>query len=101
MKTQKSDVRAESNEINSLPEGVSWESIIISLEKKKNQQSLKKLRPSTLKYILEENNRPKVVQALLNALKKADPNNATVEYAEKLAKGIQTFGQIVLRQKSK
>ncbi len=101
MKTMKPDIKAINNDIDSLPEGVSWESIIVSLEKKKNQQSLKKLRPSTLKYILEENNRPKVIQALLNALKKADPNNATVEYAEKLANGIQTFGQIVLKQKSK
>lgn len=81
-----------------LPEGVSWEELIKHLQDEKNQLFFKKIDPVTFKFLLEDSNRPKVIQALLEVLKKTDPQNATQEYAESLIEVMKAVAHITLKQ---
>jgi len=67
-----------------LPEGVTWPEFITRINEEKNQRFLKKISPATFKFILEEDNHPKIIKSLLKTLKQTDPKNATREYAEKM-----------------
>jgi len=79
-----------------LPEGVTWPEFITHINEEKNQQLLKKISPSTFKYILDESNYSKVIKSLLKTLKQTDPQNATEEYAEKMLSAMQEVARMIL-----
>lgn len=79
-----------------LPEGVTWAELTTLIEQEKNQQFLKKISPETFKFILEECNRPKIINSLLKTLKQTDPKNATKEYAEKILETMREVARNIL-----
>jgi hypothetical protein len=81
-----------------LPEGVTWAEFITRINEEKNQRFLKKISPATFKFILEENNHPKIIKTLLKTLKQTDPKNATTEYATKMINAIRKVAQSLLKQ---
>ena len=85
---------------NSLPEGVSWEEVIKLIKGEKYEHIIKKIRPSTLKFVLEDTNKPIVIQALIKALIETDPENATEKYAESIFHSLQEVSRTILKQKS-
>jgi len=83
-----------------LPEGVSWKEVLKLMKIEKYQNLFHKIDPKTLKFSLEESNRPKVIKALIKALKKTDPQNGTKEYAEKIIEAIREVARMILEQKN-
>ena len=80
-----------------LPEGVTWAELITLIKQEKNQKFLKKISPTTFKFILEESNRPKIIKSLLKTLKQTDPSNATKKYAENIIVMMKHFSKNVLK----
>lgn len=83
MDTKKSDNNDQTAKLD-LPVGVVWEDVIRLLQEKNNQEVLKKIDPETFRFLLDKNNHSKVIDSLLKTLKDIDPENATVNYANKL-----------------
>jgi hypothetical protein len=81
-----------------LPEGVSWEEVIKILKEDENQEFLRKIDTETFKYLLDEGNQSKVIQTLLNVLRKTDPQNADRKYAESLIETMKIVSRSKLNQ---
>lgn len=87
---------------NILPmEQVSWEEIEVLITDDKYKPSLQKVGPSIYNMVLEERNRPKVIESVLKMLRDKEPENATEEYAEKIVDLMQEVARKVLKERSK
>lgn len=90
-------MQSKQNNDNSLPEGVSWEEVIKLIKGEKYEQILKKIKPSTLRFVLDENNAHMVIKSLLKVLQNTDPDNATPEHAQKLIDIMRKIAENVLK----
>ncbi len=90
-------MQSKQNNDNSLPEGVAWDEIVKLIKEVKYEQILKKIKPSTLRFVLDENNVHMVIKSLLKVLQNTDPNNATPEHAQKLIDIMRNVADKVLK----
>ena len=67
------------------------------IKSEKYEHILKKIRPSTLRFVLDENNAHMVIKSLLKVLKNTDPDNATPEHAQKLIDIMRKIAENVLK----
>lgn len=87
---------------NALPtQQVSWEEIERLITDDIYKPSLQKIGPSLYKMVLEESNRPKIIESVLKMLRDKEPDNTTEEYAEKIVNLMQQVARTVLEKRSK
>lgn len=84
---------------NTLAKDISWEDIQKYIHEDIYQKFLKQIPPSIYKMALNEDNRPKVIEAILKVLRERDPQNATEEYANKIADRMQELARMILRKR--
>ncbi|HUD44825.1 MAG TPA: hypothetical protein VMR41_04740 [Patescibacteria group bacterium] len=89
------------NNDNVLPEDITWEEIQKYLDNDPYQEFLKQIPLLVYKMATDKNNRPKVIEAVMQALQERDPQNATEAYASKMADRMEEMARMVLATRQK
>jgi DNA-binding ferritin-like protein (Dps family) len=84
---------------NSSLKDISWGDIQKYIDKDTYQNFFKQINPSIFKMALSEKNRPKVIQSILKVLKEKDPQNVSMDYAEKVADRMKELASMILKEK--
>jgi len=75
---------------------ISWKDIQEYIHEDIYQDFLKQIKPAIFKMALNEKDRPKVIQSILKVLKEKDPQNATEDFARKVADRMRELARMVL-----
>ena len=81
------------------PKDISWKEIQKYIHEDIYQDFFKQIKPEIFKMALDEKDRPKVIQAILKVLKEKDPQNATEDFAKKVADRMRELTRMVLENK--
>jgi len=81
--------------LDSLP----WQEILEMAKSKHFVGKFESIPETTLKFILDDNNKPRVIQSVFESLQVSDPVNANREYAEEVAQIMREFATRVLRER--
>jgi DNA-binding ferritin-like protein (Dps family) len=81
------------------PKDISWKEIQKYIHEDIYQDFFKQIKPEIFKMALNEKDRPKVIQSILKVLKEKDPQNATEDFAKKVADRMRELARIVLGEK--
>lgn len=78
---------------------ISSEDIQKYIDNETYQNFFKQISPTVFKMALNDNDRSKVIEAILKVLKEKDPQSATIDYAEKVAYRMKELAQMILKEK--
>lgn len=83
----------------SLPPRVTWKEIEKELKQGKWDYLHNMMNRSMFKQVLDQKDESKAVAKALKALRKTDPQNANLEYAEKMLSWMRKYAEMVLKKR--
>lgn len=78
---------------------ISWDDIQKYIDKDAYQNFFKQISPSVFKMALNDKDRPRVIEAILKVLRERDLQNASIDYAEKVADRMKQLATAILKEK--
>ncbi|MEP7167458.1 MAG: hypothetical protein ABI758_05765 [Candidatus Woesebacteria bacterium] len=87
----------DTDRIKSLP----WTEILELSKSDRFDGRFNSIPEETLLFAMRESNRPQLIQSAVKSLESTDPENATIEYATKVADMMREFALRVLAERKK
>ena len=88
-----------SNDSSFVLDSLPWQEILEMGKSEHFEGKFGNIPEETLKFVLDDSNKPRVIESALKSLIKSDPVNANPEYAEKIADVMREFATRVLRER--
>lgn len=73
-----------------------WDQLFWAFQEENNQEKLKSIPKTNLKYLLDDDNLEMIVDSALKALQKAKGSDVTVKSAEELVEQMRTVARKIM-----